>query len=100
MRMIAQIGSESFGAYVISMATTASDVLCVELLQKEAGIMPTLRVAPLFETKDDLIQAPTTIKSLYENEWYRAHINDKQEVWGRGMGGALWGWRQQCCRWW
>jgi phosphoenolpyruvate carboxylase len=80
MRMIAQIGSESFGAYVISMATTASDVLCVELLQKEAGIMPTLRVAPLFETKDDLIQAPTTIKSLYENEWYRAHINDKQEV--------------------
>ena len=32
----AELGSQSLGAYVISMANTASDVLAVELLQKEA----------------------------------------------------------------
>lgn len=32
----AELGSQSLGAYVISMAHTASDVLVVELLQKEA----------------------------------------------------------------
>ena len=32
----AELGPQSLGAYVISMANTASDVLAVELLQKEA----------------------------------------------------------------
>ena len=32
----AELGPQSLGAYVISMAHTASDVLAVELLQKEA----------------------------------------------------------------
>ena len=39
-QMIADVGSEPFGAYVISMATDASDVLAVRLLQKEAGPNP------------------------------------------------------------
>lgn len=72
--------SESFGAYVISMATYPSDVLAVVLLQKEAGVKKRLRVAPLFETKDDLIGSPQTIANLFKNEWYRANINDAQEV--------------------
>ncbi|MBA3297290.1 MAG: phosphoenolpyruvate carboxylase, partial [Acidobacteria bacterium] len=41
---------ESLGAYVITMAARASDVLAVELLQRYAGIDPPLRVVPLFET--------------------------------------------------
>ena len=60
-RTLAQLAntnnSESFGAYVISMATWPSDVLAVRLLQKEAGVKKPLRVAPLFETKEDLIGA-------------------------------------------
>ena len=35
-RVSARLGSASLGAYVISMAQKASDVLAVELLQKEA----------------------------------------------------------------
>jgi phosphoenolpyruvate carboxylase len=35
-RVAARLGSASLGAYVISMAQRASDVLAVELLQKEA----------------------------------------------------------------
>lgn len=35
-KVAAELGSESLGAYVISMANTASDVLAVELLKREA----------------------------------------------------------------
>ena len=35
-QVAAELGSQSLGAYVISMANTASDVLAVELLQREA----------------------------------------------------------------
>ena len=36
-RMLAHLPPRSLGAYVISMAHTASDVLAVVLLQKECG---------------------------------------------------------------
>lgn len=36
--VVAQIGSGSLGAYVISMASNVSDVLAVELLQREARV--------------------------------------------------------------
>ncbi len=36
LRVAARLGNDSLGAYVISMAQKASDVLAVELLQKEA----------------------------------------------------------------
>jgi phosphoenolpyruvate carboxylase len=35
-RVAARLGNKSLGAYVISMSQAASDVLAVELLQKEA----------------------------------------------------------------
>lgn len=35
-RVAAELGPHSLGAYVISMARSASDVLAVELLQREA----------------------------------------------------------------
>lgn len=38
MRVLAEIPHDSLGAYVISMARTASDVLAVVLLQRECGI--------------------------------------------------------------
>eukprot|EP00667_Euglena_gracilis_P001598 EG_transcript_1597 len=80
MKMIARVGPDSFGAYIISMARTASDVLCVSLLQKVGGIKHPLRVVPLFETKEDLISAPETVEALYRNHYYRSHIDDHQEV--------------------
>ena len=53
-RMMAAVHPESLGAYVITMAGKPSDVLAVELLQREAGITPPRRVVPLFETARDL----------------------------------------------
>ena len=79
-KMIAEIGSEPFGAYVISMTTSASDVLAVRLLQKEAGIEEHLRVVPLFETKTDLQNAPECMDLLFTNSWYRSNLSSPPQV--------------------
>jgi len=79
MRVLAEIPKDSLGAYVISMARTASDVLAVVLLQRECGVKDFLRVVPLFETLDDLTNAPQQMRTLLGNEWYRTHINGLQE---------------------
>ncbi|KAL5123542.1 Phosphoenolpyruvate carboxylase 4 [Glycine soja] len=94
-RTAAELGSDSFGAYVISMASNASDVLAVELLQKDARLAVsgelgracpggTLRVVPLFETVKDLRGAGSVIRKLLSIDWYRQHIiknhNGHQEV--------------------
>lgn len=87
---------ESLGAYIISMAHYGSDVLAVELLQREARLMlamergqspdtmKSLRVVPLFETLADLDRAPETMGRLLGLPWYRAHLAtrfaDHQEI--------------------
>ena len=42
---------------MFSMTSSASDILSVAFLQKEAKIVSKLRVVPLFETLDDLKNA-------------------------------------------
>lgn len=76
----AAIGPEGLGAYVVSMAHAASDVLAVEWLQKLAGAERPQRVVPLFETLDDLRRAPQTLHALLSLDWYRARILGRQEV--------------------
>ncbi|MBN8221696.1 MAG: phosphoenolpyruvate carboxylase [Spirochaetes bacterium] len=78
--MLAQIRTESLGAYVISMAKQASDVLLVHLFQKVSGRKKHLRVVPLFETIEDLQNAPRILKSLLAIPEYRALIAGKQEI--------------------
>jgi phosphoenolpyruvate carboxylase len=73
-RMMAAIHPESLGAYVITMASRPSDVLAVELLQREAGVNPPRRVVPLFETARDLRAAPAMIDSLLSIPWYRDRV--------------------------
>lgn len=77
---LATIPFESLGAYVISMAHAASDVLAVELLQKEAGIEHPLRVVPLFETIDDLRASQDVVRALLDLPWYRQRIGGRIEV--------------------
>ena len=72
--------AECLGAYVISMTTSASDILSISFLQKEANIKDRLRVVPLFETLDDLINAKGIMESLFSQKWYRNLIKNKQEV--------------------
>lgn len=79
-RMLATLPRDSLGAYVISMARRPSDVLAVELLQKEARIAEPLRVVPLFETISDLQASRDVIADLLDLPWYRARVGDSLEV--------------------
>jgi len=78
--VIAELPSDSFGAYIISMATAPSDVLAVELLQRECHVKRPLRVVPLFEKLADLEAAPAAVARLFSVDWYKNRINGKQEV--------------------
>lgn len=62
------------------MARTASDVLAVHLLLKEAGVTYHLPVVPLFETLDDLNACEQVMNQLFNIGWYRGVINNKQMV--------------------
>ena len=62
------------------MTTSASDILSVSFLQKEANIKHKLRVVPLFETLDDLINAKEIMEKLFSQSWYRRMIKNDQEV--------------------
>lgn len=79
-KVIANNSRDGFGIYIISMASLPSDVLAVQLLLKEMGVDWPMSVAPLFETLDDLNNAPAVMKSLFAVDWYRGYINGQQYV--------------------
>ena len=79
-QMIAEQKDDSLGAYVISQAKAASDVLAVLLLQRDAGVKHVLRVVPLFETLEDLNCAAQQMNTLFSLPAYKGVINGKQEV--------------------
>jgi phosphoenolpyruvate carboxylase len=79
--------------FVLSMAHHASDVLCVQLLARRAGLLEVdgegrcianhLGVSPLFETVDDLERAPDVLGYLLEDPFYRSsleEVGDLQEI--------------------
>jgi len=67
-----EIDREAFGAFVLSMTRSVSDVLGAYLLAKHAGLFGdtaavescTLPIVPLFETIEDLQRAPLIMKEL------------------------------------
>ncbi|HEX2220550.1 MAG TPA: phosphoenolpyruvate carboxylase, partial [Gemmatimonadales bacterium] len=71
-RLREEIDREAFGAFVLSMTRSVSDVLGAYLLAKTAGLFAdtagvescTLPIVPLFETIDDLQRAPAIMKEL------------------------------------
>jgi phosphoenolpyruvate carboxylase len=79
-RALDELSPSAIGTYVISMAKDVSDVLAVLVLAKEAGLyqpavgarelVARLRVAPLFETIEDLRRAPGVLSRLLENRAY------------------------------
>ena len=87
---IAQYGHAAFGSFIMSMAQGAGDVLTMLLLAKEAGLYQggatprsEIDIVPLFETIDDLENAPAVLDTLLGNSVYRAHLKvrgDMQEV--------------------
>jgi phosphoenolpyruvate carboxylase len=71
-------GSEAVGLYIISMARSAADVLAVLALARYGGMVEKdnvpLNIAPLFETVDDLKNAPATLGALLDDPVYRQHL--------------------------
>lgn len=79
--MISEQFEDSLGAYVISQCTSASDILAVLLLQRDAGVKKPLRVVPLFETLEDLQGAAATMDQLLSIPSYIGSLEGrKQEV--------------------
>ncbi len=81
-----EFGSRSIEVYLVSMTQSASDLLEVLVLAKEAGIYRLhadgtvesgLHVAPLLETIDDLVAGPHIMKTLFELDLYRHHLQEK-----------------------
>lgn len=83
-QMASGLRPHELGAYVISQAQTASDVLAVMLLQKQFGMTSRsgkmMRVVPLFETLDDLINAPDVLDTLFNIPLYVGAVKNRQEV--------------------
>lgn len=79
-KVIAQNNPSAFGIYIISMASLPSDVMAVQLLLQEMNVSWPMPVAPLFETLDDLNNAPEVMQNLLAIDWYRGYIKGKQYV--------------------
>lgn len=89
-RMVRRLHQE-FGpgicqSYIISMSHTASDLLEVALLAKEAGLydpatgIGALKIVPLFETVNDLRLAPDVMRQLWELPLYRSMLQGGYEA--------------------
>lgn len=79
-QVIAATPSAALGGYVISMASTPSDVLAVQLLLKSTGCSEQMPVVPLFETLADLESASSVVNTLLEDPAYLARIDKKLMV--------------------
>ena len=78
-----KVGTHAIQTYIISMTTEVSNVLEVLLFAKDAELFGKIDVAPLFETVEDLLNAPQVMRDLFENPVYRKHIlerGDQQQI--------------------
>eukprot|EP01055_Gregarina_sp_Pseudo9_P001446 Gregarina_sp_Pseudo_9__1445@NODE_196_length_3664_cov_24_121931_g181_i0_p1_GENE_NODE_196_length_3664_cov_24_121931_g181_i0NODE_196_length_3664_cov_24_121931_g181_i0_p1_ORF_typecomplete_len1174_score351_52PEPcase/PF00311_17/1_3e150PEPcase_2/PF14010_6/0_00061PEPcase_2/PF14010_6/4_9DDE_Tnp_ISAZ013/PF07592_11/0_2_NODE_196_length_3664_cov_24_121931_g181_i01413626 len=74
---VSQFPPECLGSYIISMCSTASDVLAVEVLQREYWGRRGQRVVPLLETIEALQNSAKMMRDLFTNEWYRMRIRER-----------------------
>ena len=84
-------GEEAASTYIISMCRAPEDLLRVALLAREAGLIDlaadpprsSLDIVPLFETRDDLVNAPQVLRDLFGDPAYRRQLEARgmfQEV--------------------
>ena len=87
-RLRPRYGARAFGPYIVSMSRSAADALAVLALARIADCVDDddrvpLDVAPLFETVADLDAAAGTLRALFADPLYRAHLaarGDRQMV--------------------
>lgn len=74
--------------YILSMATTASDIWDLALLARKAGLIELsprgrlrsdVDLIPLFETYDDLIRSPDVFEQLLADPLYRGLVRSRGE---------------------
>ncbi len=85
-----RFSTKALDTYIVSMTRSASDLLAILLLAREAGIVfdarhphRTLSLVPLFETVHDLHSAPQLFRQLIELPIYRKYLasrGDLQEI--------------------
>jgi len=84
-----EFGTGCITSYLISMSEAASDILEVMVFAKEAGlfrrdetgkIICTLQAAPLFETIDDLHEAPAIMDTLFKLPIYRECLSSMGDL--------------------
>lgn len=68
------LGPVSAHTYIISMTQGVSDILEVLLLAKDAELFGKLDVVPLFETVEDLQNAPEIMRQLFQHPVYAKHL--------------------------
>lgn len=75
-----QVSEDALGSYIISMAHVASHVLEVLVLAHQAGLTEHLRIAPLFETVEDLKHCESVMSSLFDLPIYRNLLKSRRNV--------------------
>lgn len=104
MQLLVDLPRESFGNYVISMASNPSDVLAVVLLQRTFGMQDYLPVVPLFETRADLQNSAKILDDLLSFNVYHKLINGYQQVMigysdsAKDVGMLAASWAQYCAQ--
>ncbi|MBI1279088.1 MAG: phosphoenolpyruvate carboxylase [Anaerolineaceae bacterium] len=77
-RMVAhahkQYGKQVIDTYIASMSQKPSDILAMLLLAQEVGIADDIDIVPLFETIDDLQNAPQVMTAIFANPEYKKHL--------------------------
>lgn len=64
--------------FISSMSKEPSDVLTMLLLANEVGVAHHLDLVPLFETIEDLENAPRVIDALFQMPLYRQHLEKRR----------------------
>ena len=83
-------GIDGIGSLIISMTTSVSDLLMVNLFCREVGIMMRvdknfinpLHVVPLFETVNDLKASPEILKKYYALPIIKASLEYQRSIYG------------------
>ena len=78
-----QYGSQVIDTSIASMSKKPSDVLTMLLFASEVGVHNTIQIVPLFETIDDLKNAPDVMRTLFDNPVYREHLEMRAD--SRGL---------------
>lgn len=72
-------GRDLLGPFIISMCRCAADVLAVLLMARWMGCADCVQIAPLFETIQDLENAPEVLSELFSLEVYQNHLKTYPE---------------------